>query len=201
MATRTELAQAKSLKLVENYIWISTLGSDGEFLIIPTWPETITDAMRSTFKETNALARSAPVFAYSNSGPRTVQVRLSLHRDMMQMVNADVSNMKIDALGDDYVDTLIKKLQSISLPKYTNATKMVEPPIVAVRFGNEIFIRGIVNGSVSVSYTKPILEGGKYAQVAITFDVTEIDPYDAQSVAEKGSFRGLTRTTDIYKEN
>lgn len=201
MATRTKLAQQKTLKLIDNYIWISTLGSDGEFLIIPTWPETITDAMRSTFKETNALARSAPVFAYSNSGPRTVQVRLNLHRDMMQMVNIDVSNMKIDALGDDYIDTLIKKLQSISLPKYTNATKMVEPPTVAVRFGNEVFIRGIVNGSISVGYTKPILEGGKYAQVTITFDVTEIDPYDAQTVVEKGSFRGLTRTTDIYKEN
>lgn len=201
MANSTEISAERRLALIENYIWISTLGSSGEFVVIPTWPETISDAMKSTFQETNALGRSAPVFAFSSSGPRTVRLTINLHREMMQLVNQNVSNLKIDKLGDDYVDTLIKKLQSISVPKYTMASKTVEPPMVAVRFGNEIFIKGIVNGSLSVSYTKPILSNGKYAQVAIVFDVTEVDPYDAVSVAQKGSFRGLTRTTNIYKEN
>ena len=48
--------------------------------------------MGSTFGETSALGRSAPVFTYSKSGPRTVQVELKFHRDMMDDINYGVSN-------------------------------------------------------------------------------------------------------------
>ena len=59
------------------------------------------------------------------------------------MVNYGRSNINV-ALGDDYVDTIIKNLQACALPSYKAASKMVNPPSVAVRFGNEIFIKGIV---------------------------------------------------------
>ena len=85
--------------------------------------------------------------------------------------------------GDDYVDTIIKNLQAIALPSYKNAVKLVNPPQVAVRFGNEIFIKGIVNGGVTVTYSLPILSDNKYAIVEVQFTVTEIDPYDAETVA------------------
>lgn len=183
--------KVESLPLIDNYIYISTLGDSGEFLILPTYPDTITDSMTSTFAETNALSRSAPVLSYSYSGPRTVQINLELHRDMLEGVNTDVSNMKVE-LGDDYVDTLIKKLQSISVPKYNSASKEIQPPWIAIRFGDTIFIKGIVNGTLSVSYKKPILSNNKYAMADISFNVTEIDPYDAPTIAAEGSFRGLT---------
>jgi hypothetical protein len=96
--------------------------------------------------------------------------------------------------GEDYIDALIKALQSISLPKYTAANNVVEPPIVAVRFGNEIFVRGIVNSSIGVTYSKPILSNDKYAQVQVSFTISEIDPYDAPTVFKNGSFRGLVAT-------
>lgn len=202
-STSYNRAPLASFKLIDNYIWISTLGDNGEFLVLPTWPEQITDSMRSTFKETNALARSAPVYAYSYSGPRQVNVKLNLHRELMQVVNKDKGTMKIDRIGDDYVDVLIRKLQSISVPKYSSKSKnvTVEPPYVALRFGNDIFIKGIVNGSIGVDRSMPILQDGKYAQVSVSFTVTETDPYDAQTIAETGSFRGLTRTLDIYRRD
>ena len=96
--------------------------------------------------------------------------------------------------GDDYIDSLIRALQSIALPKYTEQNNVVEPPIVAVRFGNEIFIRGIVDSGISVQYSKPILSNDKYAQVQVSFDIKEIDPYDAPTVFKNGSFRGLVAT-------
>jgi hypothetical protein len=96
--------------------------------------------------------------------------------------------------GEDYIDTLVRALQSISLPKYTEKNNVVEPPIVAVRFGNEVFIRGIVDSGVNVSYSKPILSNDKFAQVTVSFDVKEIDPYDAPAVFRNGSFRGLVAT-------
>lgn len=181
----------RTFNLIDNYIY---LFHTDEYILIPTYPDSIQDSMRSSFSETNALSRSAPVFSYSNSGPRKVQVSLNLHRDMMEAINYNSSNMIIEDLDDDYVDTLIKKLQSIVLPKYTATSKSVIPPMIAVRFGNEIFIKGVVNDTLSVTYEKPILENNKYAKVSISFVVSEIDPYDAESVQEQGSFRGLTRT-------
>lgn len=176
--------------LLNNYIYLYHLD---EYLFIPTFPDSITDTMTSSFESTNALSRSAPVLSYKNSGPRQVQLTLNLHRDMLYDMNLNNYNFKLD-IGEDYIDTLINKLQSMALPKYTASSKSVKPPMIAVRFGNEIFIKGVVSGSVSVTYNKPILSDGKYAQVSVAFTVTEVDPYDAKSVATNGSFRGLTST-------
>ena len=183
--------------LIENYIYLYHLD---KFVIIPTYPDSFQDSLTSTFASSTPLSRSAPIFSYSNSGPRTLQINLSLHRDMMQMVNYGRSNINV-SLGDDYVDTIIKNLQACSLPSYKAASKMVNPPSVAVRFGNEIFIKGIVQGGVTVTYKLPLLENNKYALVDISFQVIETDPYDAESVAQNGSFRGLDKTIErrLYK--
>lgn len=188
------------MALPDNYIYISHLGADGEYLIIPTYPDQVTDSMESSFASTNALSRSAPVWTYQHSGPRTVQITLPLHRDMMDDYNVGVSNVTPET-GDDYVDTLIKKLQAISVPKYNVTNKAVEPPAVCLRLGQEIFIRGIVNGAIAVSYSKPLLSNNKYANVQVSFTISETDPYDATSVAKNGSFRGLTRTMTEGYEN
>jgi hypothetical protein len=192
---------ADKINLINNYIY---LYHTEEFLILPLYPETITDSMQSTFSSTNALSRSAPIFSYSNSGPRTIQISLNLHRDMLDGVNIDTSNMKIEDINDDYVDTLIKKLQSIALPRYLVGSKTVVPPMVAIRFGDEIFIKGVVTGGVTVVYGKPIIivndNESKYAQVTISFSVSEVDPYDADSVGRLGGFRGLTKTNNIIRE-
>lgn len=214
------------------YIYISHLddieGEDFRFWHLPQFPDTITDTMNSTFEGSNALGRSAPVFTYSNSGPRTVSVTLNLLRDLMDEINATgifastewrdklMPDNKIhpwtfieeekDKSGkiikpaqafvgnEDYTDQLIRALQSISVPKYNVSNSAVEPPLVAIKFGREIFIKGVVSGSISVTYTKPILSDEKYNQVQITFSVTEVDPYDATSVFKNGSFRGITNT-------
>lgn len=47
--------------LPENYIYISHLDEDFQFWRLPCCPETINDSMSSTFGETSALGRSAPV--------------------------------------------------------------------------------------------------------------------------------------------
>lgn len=186
------MAGVKYWKLPDNYIYISHLGDDGEYLILPSYPESIQDSLQSTFSSEYALSRSAPVYTYSNSGPRSMQITLPLHRDLMDDVNISGSNITLED-GEDYVDTLIKKLQSIAVPKYNLNNKAVEPPLVAIRLGNDIFIKGIVNGGVTVVYRKPILSNNKYAQVDITFTVYEVDPYDATTIAKNGSFRGMTR--------
>lgn len=179
-------------KMIENYIYLYHLDT---FVVLPIYPESISETLNSTFAETSILARSAPIYSYSYSGPRTITFNFSLHRDMMSQINYGVSNLKVD-IGDDYVDTIIKQLQAVALPKYAANSKMVNPPMVAVRLGNDLFIKGVVNGGITTTYSLPILSNGKYAQVQLSFTVSEVDPYDAETVVTQGGLRGLSRTLE-----
>lgn len=178
--------------LIENYMY---LYHTDQFILLPTYPESISDTLSANFNQANPLARSAPIFSYSNSGPRSLRISLHLHRDMMWDLNYGVSNLNLD-IGEDYIDTLLKQIQAIALPKYAASTKMVDPPMVAIRFGNEIYIKGVVVGGVTIDYSGPIGRDNKYKEVNISFNVDEVDPYDASSVQIGGSFRGLSRTLE-----
>lgn len=193
--------------LTNNYIYISHMDEGYKYWRLPTDPDTIADSYPANYSSTPALGRSAPVFTYTSSGPRDVQITLNVHRDMMDDINmGNISPFKTITKdgkqekdyffkeGEDYIDSLIRALQSISVPKYTEANNIVEPPIVAVRFGNEIFVRGIVDSGVNVQYSKPILSNDKYAQIQLSFNIKEIDPYDAPTIFKNGSFRGLVAT-------
>lgn len=182
----------------DNYIYIFHLPSEkfdgeGTYVYLPQWPDQISDSISSSFASTNALSRSAPVFSYQNSGPREMQISIELHRDMMDEANNHISNLPIEDY-EDYVDAIIRVLQSVALPNYHSDTKEVEPPMVAVRFGDEIFIKGVVQGGITVEYKKPLLSNNKYALVNISFKVLEVDPMDAKSIAQVGSFRNISKS-------
>lgn len=183
----------KQFDLIQNYVYIYQLD---KYCIIPTYPEQLTDSLGSTFAQTNALSRTSPIYSYSYSGPRTVQITLQLHRDMLNDVNRtnlDFSDSVI-SLGDDYVDTLIKYLQAMALPAYKAqevSSKTVNPPLVAVRFGNTLFVKGIVSGDVQVTWSGGLTRDNKYQEAGITFRILETDPQDADTLAKWGSFRGL----------
>ena len=188
------MAIPKIPNLPDNYIYISHLPLDEEdkYFLIPNYPDSIQDSLGSSYGQTTALSRSAPVFTYVNSGPRQMQISIRLTRDLLDEANTQNDSV-IPELGEDYVDTLIRALQAIAVPKYNLTNKLVEPPLVAVRFSNEVFIKGIVNGGVTVAYAKPVLVNGKYSQITISFQIYEVDPYDAVTVYKNGGFRGMTR--------
>ena len=180
--------------MIENYIYLYHTDT---LIIVPEYADSLNDTMNVNFSSSTPLSRSAPIFSYENSGPRSLQVGFKLHRDMMNELNRD--NPKIPAtslIGEDYVDLMIRQIQGAALPAYAVSQKMVNPPIVAVRIGNEIFIKGVVSGGVSVSYEYPILSNGKYACVTMGFTVNEVDPYDAQTAMQYGSFRGLSTSLE-----
>lgn len=199
---------AKEFQLIENYIYIYQLGV---YVIIPVYPDTVSDVLGSTFATENILSRTAPVFSYSSSGPRNLSVTLTLHRDYMNSVNA--TNLSFidevgDMLGDDYVDTLVRYLQAMALPSYQAVedassvyNSMVKAPMVALRLGSQIFIKGIINGDVQVTYSGPISADGKYSLIEVNFTISEIEPQDAEQLAKWGSFRGLGNllTKGLYK--
>ena len=191
---------AGTYELVDNYMY---LFHTDEWVLLPQYPDSIADQMSSNFAQENVLSRTAPIFSYINSGPRTVQVDLDLHRDMLKEMNMDgVSNMKIE-VGDDYIETIVKRIQSIAVPKFSALSKTITPPMVAIKFGRDVFIKGVVIGGVSIEYQKPIMTDGRYARVTLHFTVYETTPFDAESISQLGSFRGVTKQfkNGIYKDD
>lgn len=182
----------RPFNMIDNYIYLYHTGT---FIAIPTYPESVTDTLNVSFATTTPLSRSAPIYSYQNSGPRTVQFALRLQRELMTQINWAKSNA-VTSVNDDYIDILIREIQAIALPKYNNSSKMVDPPIIAVRFGSDIFCKGVVQGGVSINYELPIITdkagNDKYSIVNISFTVHEIDPYDADTVMLAGSYRGLS---------
>ena len=183
--------------MVDNYIYFYHTDT---WLIIPYYPDSIQDSMPANFSTTSVLTRSAPIFSYQNSGPRSVQVSFKLHRELMYQVNYQRSNVDLQKtstnITDDYVDVLIKQLQAASVPKYSAAQKMVDPPIVAIRFGNDIFCKGVIPGGITLTYNLPILKNNKYASVDVSFNIQEMDPFGAEEIMQQGSFRGINRTLE-----
>lgn len=173
--------------LIENYIYLYHIQ---KYILLPVFPETMSDTLGVNFNKSTPMSRSAPIYSYSDSGPRSMQISLRLHRDMMREMNYNVSNYPVP-INEDYVDVIIREIQAIALPEYNSASKLVDPPQVAVRFGQDVFIKGIVTGGVTVTYNLPMLDNGKYAVVDISFTVEEIQPFQASDVIEYGSFRGV----------
>lgn len=186
-------------QMIDNYIYLyhvkNSSGEDGTLIVMPSYADSVTDTMSVSYATETPLARSAPIYSYQNSGPRVVQVSFQLHRDMMKQINFQVSNASV-TMGDDYVDTIVKGIQAAALPTYSTASKMVNPPVIAMRLGNDIFIKGVVTGSVGITYNYPVLKSGKYASITLAFSIAEIDPYDAPTVMKTGSFRGLSTSLE-----
>lgn len=178
--------------LPDCYLYISHLDlpEEAKYWQLPGYPETVTDHMNSAFQENSALGRSAPIFTFSHSGPRSINITLEFHRDMFEEMPSNVTPKD----DEDKAESFIHAIQAIAVPKYNLSNKAIEPPLVAIRLGREVFIKGIVSGGVTVAYKKPILVNEKYAVVNISFTVSEVDPYDASTVYTNGSFRGLTAT-------
>lgn len=180
----------------DNYIYFYHLD---QFIMLPLYADSVSDTMSVNFTQTTPLSRSAPIYSYTNSGPRSVQVGFDLHRDLMTDLNYQVSNVPLinsPQLTDDYVDVLIRYVEAAALPVYSATNKMVNPPIVAMRLGSDIFIKGVISGSVGKTFKFPILRNGKYAVVSINFTINETEPYDAWDVTKYGSYRGIDTTLE-----
>ena len=179
---------------VDNFIYVYHLN---KFLVLPAFPEDIKDDLQARFSTTEVLARSAPIFSYSNSGPRIVSFGFKLHRDLMNQVNySNNPYIQPENKNDDYLDVVVNCIQALSVPEYTDATKMVNPPMVAVKIGNQIFCKGIMQ-QANLSYGLPLVEtagGLKYSMIDLSFSVNEVDAYTASYIAEVGSYRGLSKS-------
>lgn len=188
----------------DNYIYLHHLGI---YIILPVFADKLNDTMNVSFVNETPLSRSAPIYSFSSSGPRIINFTFNLHRELMKQINYGQSNLKDKISGlsedlgqngdnDDYIDVLINYIQGGALPEYHTSGKMVDPPLVSVRMGRDIYIKGVIQGAVSVTYGLPILRDGRYACVDISFSVAEVDPFSASDAATLGHYRGNPATLE-----
>lgn len=168
---------------INNYIYLYHTDT---LILLPNYPSNLTDSSTAQFSQQTPLGRSAPIYSYQSSGPRSISFQFELHREMLDQVNVAYAGYQ---KSDDYVELLVDQIQAAVLPTYAASQKMVDPPLVAVRVGNDIYIKGVINGTVSIGREGPILKNDKYAKLNISFTVSEVDPYDALIVQQIGSFR------------
>ena len=169
----------------ENYVvFHHVVDSNGfaKVIIIPVDPDGIQDNMSASFAQNSPLSRSAPIYSYQSSGPRSVSVSFRLHRDLCNEYNPG---------GEDSVDELITNLEAMVLPTYEEAQRIVNPPVVSMRIRDEVYIKGVVTG-VQKTYSPPVINYGgkeKYALVDIGFSINEITPYNASILPKIGAYR------------
>jgi hypothetical protein len=112
--------------LPDCYLYISHLDEDYQYWMLPGYPEKVTDQMQSEFAANSALGRSAPVYTFSHSGPRTISINLSFHRDMFEEINQFLypKGSNIFADGQDMAEKFIHAIQAIAVPKYNLSNKI-----------------------------------------------------------------------------
>lgn len=129
---------------------------NGQYFGIPCYPTSISDSLSVSHTSNTVAYRTEPYYNYSGSGPRVVSISLNLHREMAGAVGL-------------YVDDLVRAVQSACYPK-TGASNAIETVFCA---GSDIYIRGIITGSVSVTYGGPIIDA-KYNVIDLSFSITEV---------------------------
>ena len=194
----------------QSYVYIYHMGLKFN---LPVLPDSINDSLPISFNQEPILARSAPQITFSNAGPRTLGITLKLHRHLFCLENADVEHYRdvnnilmarvpagdgqiVSAPATDVLDIFINAMLTLSLPKYTDTTKVLVPPSILIRFGEESCIRGVPS-NISKTASGVWLKNGKLSEISLTFTITEVEPFSAQYVAKNGTLRSIS--TDLQR--
>lgn len=192
----------KKYVMIDNYIYLYHTDT---YIVLPTFSDSVSDRIDISYSPETPLGRSAPIYSYQHSGPRSIQITLNLHREMFNEINMGVSNIDISKSKNsnyqDYLDYLIFNLQSAAYPRYNNSKKVVTPPVVALKMGKDIFIKGVISGGVNVDYSTPILKNERYAVATIALSINEVDPFSADTAALMGGYRVIGSLSSSSKKN
>jgi len=134
-----------------------TLTINGIQLKLPCYPKSISDSTNANYTSDSLFTSTEPYVVYNNSGPRNVSVSFQFHREMQGLDH------------DPEIDNIVNTIQAACYP--INDGSMGVETILEV--GKEIYIRGVITGGVSVSYSGPIIDG-KYNVIDLSFTIQEV---------------------------
>lgn len=169
----------------ENFLYLHHL----DLLVwIPTYGSEINVTQNASYSHTKPLGAPNDIYSFAGSGPRTMNRTIEIDRDTIQILNAN------GLTGDgDPIETLLRALESCCVANYSDARRMINPPIVTYKEAQEITITGVIVGSITTSARGGWINGRK-RNYSIQLVITEIEQYDAQSIMQTGHYRGLNNT-------
>jgi hypothetical protein len=129
----------------------------GYTLYMPCYPKSLSDTASASYSQDSLFTSTEPYVVYSHGGPREVSVSFQLHREMRGYDN------------DAYIDTIVNTIQAACYP--SNGNTIAVQSTLAV--GNQFYIRGVINGGVTITPSGPIIDG-KYNIYDISFSILEI---------------------------
>lgn len=157
--------------------WIYCYHLD-KFFNLPTTPNELPNTYATKFTVEEVMNRTAPKASFSGSGPRTLNINLSIHSQLFALDNPESPSITKD---------LIKALIACSYPGFNFETSEIVPPMVLMKFGEAASIRGVINSGINVTFSEPWLKDGTLAMANINFTVTEIDQFSAEYISKFGA--------------
>lgn len=182
-----DATESKDTAVSGNYIFAHHIGDKGKLYRIPIYPRNIQDTLTPNYRESQTLARTAPIQSWVNSGPRTLSFSIDVHRDY------DYYKGRNGDKGEKMADfsELLDEYQAINLPNTSEAT-IIKPPRVTVKIGSNSKGGHRITGvpTITVLEKEPIIDG-VYQSATITITVKELIPYSEKDVSSLGNARGI----------
>ncbi|AWD93029.1 hypothetical protein HSE3_gp077 [Bacillus phage vB_BceM-HSE3] len=145
---------------ITGLVYNMNTGTKFEF---PAMPDEISDNENAQFEDQAIAGRSAPIFNYSSSGPRSVSFSITLHDDYCK----------------DGILATVNKFKALVYPSYR---ELIASPKCYIRIGD--FIRCIcVVESVDVTWKKPY-RNGIYIVADVNISLKEVAdvPYSTHEI-------------------
>lgn len=153
-------------------------GSLSKSLVIPVYPNEVSENNSVSFSPTSVLNRSVAYQTYSTSG-RTLSFDLDLHEEIVAHNIKDKSNL--DAVYN-YIHYFVSVVQSAAYPNYLEHG-YTDPPEISVSIGDQFYIRGILD-SCSTNWKAPIIDK-RLVDCSLSLGIKETTgPYTGAEVAK-----------------
>lgn len=163
---------------------------------LPVIPEQVSQSVSANWEATSIPGRASSYYSYVGTSNRTVNFTIQLHNDLLEMYKwseGGVVSSANDPAGLN-MNKIIKFLESCCYPEYT-AGKII-PPVVLLKIGDEVKMRGIIN-NVSRTSQLPFREvtSGQnkykrflYSSLSVTFTEVPASNPSASSIYNSGSY-------------
>ena len=163
---------------------------------LPVIPEQVSQSVSANWESTSIPGRASSYYSYVGTSNRTVNFSIQLHNDLLEMYKwseGGVVSSSNDPAGLN-MNKIIKFLESCCYPEYT-AGKII-PPVVLLKIGDEVKMRGIINNVSRTSQLpfRDVSSGNQkykrflYSSISITFTEVPASNPSASTIYNYGSY-------------
>ena len=147
---------------------------------LPVIPEQVSKSLSANWESLNIPGRAASYYSYTGTSNRTVNFSIQLHNDLLENYTWVENGVKFKSNESSglTMNKIISFLESCCYPIYES--EKIIPPVVLLKIGDEIKMRGIINNVSETSQLpfRDVIVAGrtfkKYLMKTISISFTEV---------------------------